>query len=445
MIFLRSVVLLALLLSSTTLVGAADRPNVVFIMADDLNAWVGHLGRNSQARTPNIDRLAKMGMAFTRAYAAVPACEPSRAALMSGKRPWTTGCYLNGDAWEEHLTAGEQLTAPFLAAGYHVAGAGKIFHHGEYFPSEWTEYMDESRFSRHGEGVRRNEGFRLPVQHDLQDEDLMDWHTVTWCIEQLEQPRDQPFFIACGLLKPHLPFVVPRKYYDQFPLDEIELPPFLENDLDDLPPEGRKMALQFGDQKHMLESGRWKDAIRSYLAAGAYADMNVGRLLDAIERSPKRDNTIIVFLGDHGWSFGEKHHWRKFALWEEPTRAPLVWVAPGVTPAGAACDRPVDFMSIYPTLCELAGLPVPQDLDGHSLVPLLENPEAPWDIPAISTQGRGNHAVRLGSWRYIRYAEGGEELYDHDADPYEWENLAADPARAEIKERLAGLLIGVEP
>ena len=210
---------------------AANRPNVLFIAMDDLNHWVTHLGRNPQAKTPNIDRLAKMGVTFSHAYCAAPACEPSRAALMGGRRPWTSGCYMNGDGWKNFQQPGEGLTAQFLKAGYHVAGAGKIYHSDTYFESEWSEYMSRDGLSQHGKGVGKDDGFHLPMKHDLKDEDLMDWHTVNYCIERLNKKHDKPFFIACGLHKPHLPFAVPRKYYDMFPLETIELPPYREDEL----------------------------------------------------------------------------------------------------------------------------------------------------------------------------------------------------------------------
>lgn len=419
----------------------ALRPNVLFIAVDDLNHWVTHLGRHPQARTPNIDRLAARGTTFSHAYCVVPACEPSRAALMGGRRPWTTGCYRNGDNWRQHVEEGQGLTVPFLKAGYFVAGAGKIYHADTYHPSEWTEYMDKRNLGEHGPVVAKNEGFLEPVQHDLKHEDLSDWHIVNWCIERLKRRDDKPFFIACGLHKPHLPFVVPRKYYDLFPRDQIQLPPYREDDLEDIPPAGVRMAGPAGDHARIQQSGRWKDAIRSYLATCAYTDMNIGRLLDALDRSSHRDNTIVVLWGDHGWHFGEKHHWRKFALWEEATRAPLVWVVPGVTKPGTVCERTVDFMTIYPTLCELAGLPIPGHVEGKSAAALLRNPAAPWDLPAITTHGYLNHAVRTEAWRYIRYADGSEELYDERNDPYEWTNLASRAGACEaVKKELAKYL-----
>ena len=415
----------------------AGRPNVLFIAVDDRNAWVHHLGRNEQARTPNIDRLAARGVTFSHAYCAVPACEPSRAALLGGRRPWVTGCYRNGDGWKRFQQPGEGLSAQFLKAGYFVAGAGKIYHADTYFPGEWTEYMPTAGLSAHGAGVDKMEGFHQPLKHDLKDDDLMDWHVVNWCLERLNRSDDKPFFIACGLHKPHLPFAVPRKYYDLFPLDSIKLPPYREDDLEDIPPAGVRMAKPQGDHARFLKSGRWKAAIQSYLASCAYTDMNLGRLLDGLDRSPHRDNTIVVLWGDHGWSFGEKHHWRKFALWEEPTRAPLMWVVPGVTRAATVCARPVDFMTIYPTLCELAGLPTPAHAQGPSLVPLLRDPQARWVHPAVTTHGYRKPTVRTDQWRFIRYANGDEELYAEQADPYEWTNLAADPTFAAVKRELA--------
>jgi arylsulfatase A-like enzyme len=230
---------------------------------------------------------------------------------------------------------------------------------------------------------------------------------------------------------------VPQKYYDQFPLASVQLPKILETDLDDVPTPGVKLAGADGDHRRIIESGRWKDAVQGYLAAHAYADAMIGRLMEAFDRSAYKDNTIIVFWGDHGWSLGEKMSWRKNTLWEEATRAPLVFVVPGLTKPGSVSMRTVDFMSIYPTLDELCGLPQPAHLEGVSIRPLLENPAAAWDRPALTTRGSGNHAVRSEAWRYIRYADGSEELYDETADPLEWKNLAGDAQYSSIKADLA--------
>ena len=417
---------------------AADRPNVLMIAVDDLNHWVGHLNRNPQARTPNFDRLAARGISFTNAHTIVPACEPSRAALMGGRRPWQTGCYKNGHFWKKHQPVGEGLSAQFLQAGYRVSGAGKIYHSMEYHPAEWSDYMRRKDISNDGPNVKKYDGYHDDVVHpNLQDQDLKDWHTVDYCIKRLNQKTDQPFFIACGLYKPHLPFVVPRKYYDAFPLEDIQLPPHLENDLDDLPKAGVNMAKPNADHAKFLKSGRWKAAIQSYLATCSYTDMNLGRLLDALDASPNADNTIICLWSDHGWSLGEKQHWRKFALWEETTRVVNLWVVPGVSEPGQLCHAPVDLSSVYPTLCELAGLETPDFVAGTSLVPLLKDTQSEWTQPAITTHGQGNHSVKTRTHRYIRYADGSEELYDVVQDPYEWKNLAGQSETQALRQQLA--------
>lgn len=443
----RSSIAARLLLASalavaTNLPAAAPKPNVLFIALDDLNHWVGYTGRNPQTRTPNIDRLSKMGVSFQYADCAAPLCNPSRAALMSGLRPSSTGCYQNGQNWKKFIPEGRGLTATFKQAGYYVAGAGKIYHSSTFYRGEWDDYFANANADEdeHGKGVEKMEGFTEPVQHDLKDQDLADWHITDYCIEQLGKKHDRPFFLACGLHKPHLPWAVPRKYYEMFPVEGIQLPPHREDDLSDVPSAGVRMAKPDGDHKMILESGRWKAAIQSYLATIAYTDMNVGRLLDAFEKSPQHDNTIIVFWGDHGWHLGEKSHWRKFALWEEAVRAPFIWVVPGVTKAGTVCERPVDFMSIYPTLCELAGIPVPKHVEGTSIQSLLTNPKTAWTTPTLCTFGYQNHTVRTAQWRYIRYADGSEELYDHVQDPYEWTNLAGKAELNSVRAELAGWL-----
>jgi len=420
---------------------AQDRPNVLFIAVDDLNHWVEPIGRNPQAKTPNIQRLADMGVTFVNAHCAVPACNPSRGAIMGGRRPYESGLYMNktGD-WRDFQEPGEGLTAQFLKAGYYVAGTGKIYHGMNYFPEEWTEYLDPKTCSENGVGVEKNDGYTNDVTHpDLKDDDLLDWHSVDYIVERILRDDDKPFFLGCGLYKPHLPFVVPRKYYEPFPLESIKRPPTKEGDLADLPPAARSM-LSPKEHSKMLVNNQWERAIQSYLASIYYTDTNIGRLLDALEKSPKKDNTIIVLWTDHGWSLGEKNRWRKFALWEEPARSPLIWVVPGITRPGTKSKKPVDLMSVYPTLCSLAGLERPKHVSGHDITPLLKDPDADWKYPAITTHGRGNHAVRTETHRYIRYANGDEELYHNAKDPYEWTNQANNPEYATLKEKLAAWL-----
>ena len=239
-------------------------------------------------------------------------------------------------------------------AGYYVCGAGKFYHESYPRRSEWYYYL-EHEGKMGAETDAQNEGTSgirfAPL--DCADDQLADWNITDYAIKILGKKYDKPLFLACGLHKPHMPWNVPQKYYDMYPLDKIQLPKVLENDLDDVPPAGVKMAKPQGDHAEMLQTGKWKNAIQGYLAATAYTDMNIGRLLEAFDKSAYKDNTIVVFWCDHGWHLGEKQHWRKFALWEEATHAPLIWVVLALTKPGSVCERTVDFMSIYPTLCDL--------------------------------------------------------------------------------------------
>jgi arylsulfatase A-like enzyme len=422
-----------------------EKPNVLFIAIDDLNHWVGYFGRNKQTATPNIDRLAKRGVRFTHAYCAAPSCTPSRAALMSGSRPGTTGIYDNYNDWNAIIRYDQCLPVQLKAGGYEMFAAGKIYHGGVGKKDQWDDSLDyRGGNPNHPKGVKPKfigdsqgiNGIKFaPISNP--DNELQDYNTADFCINQLGKTHEKPFFLACGLYKPHMPWNVPKKYYDLFPLDKIELPPFLADDLKDIPPAGKEMALRNGDHAKVVASGRWKEAIQGYLAAIAYTDMNVGRVLDALDKSPHKDNTIIVLWGDHGWHLGEKSHWRKFALWEEATRVPHAWVVPGLTKPDSVCTRPVDLMSVYPTLMDLCGVKTPSHVQGVSIKPLLANPQTEWKTPAVTTYLHNNHAVRTEGWRYIRYANGGEELYDEAADPYEYVNLASKPEHAARKAEMA--------
>jgi arylsulfatase A-like enzyme len=423
------------------------KPNVLFIAVDDLNHWVKHLGRNQQVITPNMDRLAKMGVTFTNAYCAAPVCNPSRAALMSGLRPSTTGVYDNNVDWRAAIAQDLTLVTQMRRNGYAAYGAGKIYHGGFDRKAEWDEYDKERAAPCKKLNANDGVGGIEFTPLDCGDDGVSDYSIASYAVKQLQRQHDKPFFLSIGFHKPHMPWNVPKKYFDLYPLDKIQLPPYRDDDLKDIPAEGVKMARgpasnstdKPSDHELMLESGRWKEAVQAYLATITYVDGQLGRVLDALEQSAYKNNTIIVFWGDHGWSLGEKHHWRKFALWEEPTRAPLIWVAPGVTKAGTVSKRTVDFMSIYPTLSELCGLPIPQHVEGTSIKSLLLNPKANWNRPALTTHGFNNHAARSEKWRYIRYHGGGEELYDETQDPYEWTNLASEKKYDKVKAALANV------
>ncbi|HYW78130.1 MAG TPA: sulfatase [Thermoguttaceae bacterium] len=420
-----------------------SRPNVLFIAVDDLNDWTTFLGGYEGVKTPNLDRLARRGTFFTRAYCSAPACNPSRASLLCGIRPSTSGVYYNSNPWRPQLPDAVTLPQHFMAGGYKVHGGGKIFHGGFKDPQSWQVYFDRPGDPmpavRPVNGIPNTAHFDWgPV--DVGDEAMADTHVTDFGIEFLRKEHDRPFFLAVGLFRPHLPWYVPEKYFDEYPLGEIVLPEVKADDLDDIPPAGVRMARPQGDHAAVLAHGQWEKAVRAYLASITYTDGQVGRLLDALDASPHAKNTIVVLWTDHGWHLGEKHHWRKFTLWEEAGRVPLIFIVPGLTTAGTRCERTVSLLDLYPTLADLCGLPVGKHLEGKSLRPLLGDPTAAWDRPVITTHGRNNHSVRSERWRYIRYADGSEELYDHQNDPMEWTNLAADPKAAAVKEQLAAQL-----
>ncbi|HKX60558.1 MAG TPA: sulfatase, partial [Verrucomicrobiae bacterium] len=347
-------------------------------------------------------------------------------------RPGVTGVYDNQNPFARVISADESLVMQFRNAGYETLGMGKLWHGGLGFPEQWSATGGRPRGGNRPP-ARLEDNSIGPIRFgviDGGDEAVPDTATADYGVAELARKHERPFFLTLGFHKPHMPWNVPRKYFELHPLAGIQLPPHRTNDLDDLPTAGVKMAGPTGDHARVLASGRWKEAVQAYLAAISYLDAQVGRVLDAFDRSAYATNTIICFWGDHGWHFGEKSHWRKFALWEEATRAPFIWVVPGVTQPGGVCQRTVDFMSIYPTLCSLAGISVPKHVEGENIRSLLVNPSAHWDKPAITTFGRNNHAIRTERWRYIRYHDGGEELYDHGQDPYEWTNLAPRTAES---------------
>lgn len=272
---------------------------------------------------------------------------------------------------------------------------------------------------------------------DAADGEMGDAAIVRWASAQLRRVHGQPFFLGVGLWKPHLPWFVPRRYFDLHPAGAIELPPARPgDDLADVP---RIMAQELSsmDHRRIVERGLWKSAVRGYLAAVSFVDAMIGRLLDALDASPYRDDTVVVLWSDHGYHLGEKRHWRKWSLWEESTRVPLAIAAPGVGRPGAGTGRAASLLDIYPTLLDLCGLPAREQLEGESLVPVLREPALGGSRAVVTTRGYHTHAVRDRHWRYFRYRDGSEELYDHRSDPNEWRNLAGDARFRGEKQRLA--------
>jgi len=421
-----------------------SKRNVLFIAIDDLNDWVGCLGGHPDVKTPNLDRLAQRGVIFTNAYCSAPACNPSRASLLTGVLPSTSGVYSNRQPWRKALSNAVTLPQHFMANGYRAVGGGKIFHGGFPDPASWQDYFPSQEKNRPTDPVPANRPVNgIPkTGHfdwgplDVSDEKMGDGKVANWAIEQLGKKHDKPVFIGCGFFRPHLPWYVPRKYFDMYPADKVTLPDINENDLADIPPIGKKFAKPERDHKSVTEHKQWRKAVQGYLACISFVDTCVGRVIDALDKSAYADNTVIVLWGDHGWHLGEKLHWRKFALWEEATHCPLMIVAPGITRPGGKCHQPVSLIDIYPTLIDVCGLQKKNGLEGESLLPLLKNPRAKRQRPALTTYGRNNHSLRTQRWRYIRYADGTEELYDHDKDELEWTNLADRAEFSNIKKQL---------
>lgn len=433
-----------------------ERPNVLFVAVDDLNDWIEPLGGHPQARTPTLDRLASQSVNFTRNYCTSPACNPSRTSILTGLHTYTSGLYSNYQYWRKALPDAQTLPQYFMANGYWVAGAGKIFHNGQPDPQSWDEYfpskekhMPDYFYPKRGETVNMPKFENMYGDFDwspieIPDEETGDYKSVDWVVRQLEKDHSRPFFLACGIYRPHVPWYVPRKYFDMFPLETVQLPMVLENDLDDLSDRAREIAHRGGNyHAHVVEAGQWKNAVQGYLASIAYADAMVDKLLKALDQSPYARNTIVVLWSDHGWQLGEKEHWRKFALWDNLARAVLMFRVPEGTAGlpegsrvGGRCERVTSLLDIFPTLVELCGLPEKEGLDGRSLVPLLKDPQAEWPYPAITTYDFSEFSVRTERWRYIRYIDDSEELYDHESDPEEWTNLADDPHYQGIKEEL---------
>jgi arylsulfatase A-like enzyme len=422
-------------------------PNVLFIAVDDLNDWVGCLGGHSQAHTPNIDRLASRGMLFTNAHCQGTMCNPSRISLLWGQRPSTTGFYDNHYHVSKHpefLKSHISLPEHFAVSGYKTLTTGKVFHGGVNLKQQFQ--VVGPRSGQWLKGLDKKVQNKPKGRHSTWDFGPQDYakskftdHVVaTWVTEQLSIQHGKPIFLACGFYRPHVPFFPPRDVYDS--LKDVQLPRVDDNDWSDIPDAARDVSMsnsKIPTHGWMREKGRWKEAVQCYLACVRWTDQQIGRVLDALDHGPHAKNTIIVLFSDHGYHLGEKQRWSKFSLWERTTHVPLIISVPnGIK---GKTNKPVELLSLYPTLIDLCGLPENSKLEGISLQPLLEDPKADWKHAAISTLGQNNHAVRDERWRYIRYADGSEELYDHQNDPNEWHNLAAralSPEATSVIERL---------
>jgi choline-sulfatase len=439
------------------------KPNIIFIAVDDLNDWVSPLGGHAQSRTPNIDRLAAKGTLFANAHTQAPICGPSRASLLTGMRPSTTGLYGQKPSLRAAQTTRSVTTIfqYFADNGYHTLGSGKIFHYlsKEQQRAEFETVGPNLEIIPRTEKIVKSEGLSPFSDIDWGTDEVAgsfesDRAIGAWGASQIANlsanADGRPFIMALGFYLPHIPIYVPKKYFDLIVAEEnIKLPPVQDNDLDDVP----QIALRLHQWKPNLpglspvepnlswlrQHGQWRSLVRAYLAAIQSSDEQVGVVLSALERSEFADNTIVVLWSDHGWHLGEKGLVGKSTLWERSTRVPLIFAGPGIK-AGSVVQSPAELLDIYPTLADLAGLDRPSFLEGLSLRPQLKNAKAARKRPAITSYHYGNFAVRDARWRYIRYVDGSEELYDHNTDPGELQNLACRRDLVRVKRRLAAFL-----
>lgn len=415
----------------------ASRPNVLLIAVDDLNDWVGCLGGHPQVKTPHLDALAARGTVFLNAHVQAPLCNPSRASLLTGLRPSTTGIYGLAPGLRAVPRTRTVLTLPqaFGGQGYATFTSGKVFHDGS-IPA--AQRSNEFQVWGDAGGYTNLPARKLVTTPDPirlmdwgvapgRDEDQPDWKIADAAIAHLRAaPADRPFFIATGFRLPHVPCYATQKWFDLYPDAGLRMPEVLPADRADTPPFSWYLHWKLPEPRlSWLEAhAQWRPLVRAYLASVSFMDSQVGRVLEELNARGREADTVVVLWSDNGWHLGEKGITGKNSLWERSTRVPLIFAGPGIA-GGGRCRRPVELLDLYPTLLELCGLPATDGLQGHSLGPQLRDADAPRDWPALTTHNQGNHSIRSERWRYLRYADGSEELYDLATDPREWTNLVA--------------------
>jgi iduronate 2-sulfatase len=456
-----AVIFVGVLLSGA--ISRADAPvgpkrNVLLIMSDDLTAALGCYG-HPLVKSPNIDALAAKGVRFEHAYCQYPLCNPSRCSFMTGRRPDTTRVYDNGINFREHLPDVVTIPQHFQQAGYFAARVGKIYHYG--VPAQigtnglddgksWNEVVNPKGRDKDEEAdvinftPKRGLGAALAwLETEGTGEDHTDGKIADAVIQMLDRHKDGPFFIACGFFRPHVPCVSSRNYFDLYPLDQIKLPQEPADHIAAIPP----VALTVMPLNYGLDEQKLKVFTRAYFASTSLMDAQMGRVVASLDRLKLADHTIVVFMADHGWCLGEHGQWQKQLLFEESAHVPMIIYDPAARGNGKVSSRPVELVDLYATLADLAGLPEPQGVEGKSIRPLLENPEAAWDAPAFTQVFRGakkgmGRSVRTEQWRYTEWDGGkqGAELYDQVNDPKEYKNLINDPKSEEQLKSMQALL-----
>lgn len=437
----RRLVAIILLLLPFQFLVAQEKPNIVFIAIDDLNDYVSCMKSAVSIPTPNIDKLASQGMLFTNAHCQAPVCGPSRASIMTGLFPSTSGNYFmlkdyNIKKGSEAVSKATFLNDYFKEYGYKTMGVGKIYHGGDEANTfdefggcfDWAGPYPPERLNYDPKKLPNKVGNTLTDWGAYPDQDslMSDYKVAGWAVNKLKQKYDQPFFLAVGFLRPHVPWYVPQKWFDMFPLDKVKTPPYKKDDMDDVPEMGKRVAdvPMMPTTEELIAWGKWKEVVQAYSACVAFVDAQIGKVLDALEQSEHAKNTIVVLWSDHGYHLGEKNRVAKHALWEQTTRTVLIFK--DLKNQGKTCSAPVGLIDIYPTLVELSGLPAKSDLDGHSLVGLINNPKMKWEHPARIFYGEKNISIRTDRFRLTQYEDNSQEFYDMKKDPNEWYNLASD-------------------
>ncbi|MRX46267.1 sulfatase [Pedobacter puniceum] len=428
------------LVSISQLVWSQEKPNVLFLVIDDLNDWVSISKKFPGVKTPNIDRLAKSGTYFEKAYSQAPLCGPSRASFLSGLLPSKTGVYLQIKDTDLKQYLDDKFQVDFLPNyfsknGYKTLGVGKIFHNGEGIDA-FDEYggkfeaygpLPEKRFNYDpawfGQKGTQTDWAAFPEK----DEQMPDYKYANWAASQLAKKHEKPFFMAVGFIRPHVPWYVPQKWFDLVKNSPTQMPPYLKTDMDDIPQIGKSITevLEMPTTEWAIQKNNWKDMVQAYLACIAFVDAQVGKVLDALEKSAYKDNTYIVLLSDHGYHLGEKNRFAKHSLWERSAHVPLIISGPGLQ-QNKLNHNPVGLVDIYPTLLDLCGLPKNKQNDGRSLTPVLRNQAKHWDYPVYAFYGTNNISVYKSKYHYIKYEDLSEEFYDLEKDPQEWRNKASD-------------------
>lgn len=440
---------------------AGGKKNVLLLISDDLACIPGCYG-DAIAKTPNIDALARRGVRFEHAYCQFPLCNPSRCSFMTGRRPDTTQIFDNGISFRKHLPDVITIPQHFMKAGYYAARVGKIYHYGvpndigtnglDDAPS-WNAVVNPRGRDKDEEadviqftGKPGSLGASICwLQTGGTGEDHTDGKIADATIKLLEQNSDHPFFIACGFFRPHVPCIASENYFAQYPLDKIQLPQEPADHLAKVPP----IALTTMPLNYGLDEQKQRIFKRAYYASTSLMDAQLGRVIQALDRLKLSEKTIIVMISDHGWSLGNHGQWQKRLLFEESLRVPMIIVDPSGRNAGKTCNRMVELVDLYPTLAELAGLPAPAGVDGYSMGKLVADPSADWDHPAYSQVSRNKgvmgRSVRTERWRYSEWPGHGAELYDHVADPHEFNNLATSPEAGSVVAEMKALLAKQTP